>query len=412
MNDTSRPVTTDTRSQPAMPLWRTVLLAAMTAFPPMAIDQYLPALPIIGRELRATPGQVQWTLSVFFIFFAIGQLVYGPVSDRFGRRLPLLAGILLFIAASVGCALAGSIEALIAWRAAEAVGAAAGAVVARAMVRDLHEGTAAARLLSLMSLVMAIAPLAAPILGGYLTVWLDWQSNFWALGLFGLLCLVGALFGLPETLPVARRRRANIVGMLKGYGVLLRSRRFLGYALSSGISFGAYFAYVSGSPFVFIELYEVPTALYGYLFAINIVGMMIGSALNSRLVGRFGIDRMLAAGVGVGAAAGVALVVFGITGAGGLPPLFLALFLFVSTQNVISANAMAGALSVRPDLAGTAAALAGVGGFLLGAVAGGLVNSLADGSALPMAAVVAAGTFGAFAVERLVVARPRPTPSG
>jgi DHA1 family bicyclomycin/chloramphenicol resistance-like MFS transporter len=312
----------------------------------------------------------------------------------------------------VGCALAGSIEALIAWRAAEAVGAAAGAVVARAMVRDLHEGTAAARLLSLMSLVMAIAPLAAPILGGYLTVWLDWQSNFWALGLFGLLCLVGAVFGLPETLPVARRRRANIVGMLKGYGVLLRSRRFLGYALSSGISFGAYFAYVSGSPFVFIELYEVPTALYGYLFAINIVGMMIGSALNSRLVGRFGIDRMLAAGVGVGAAAGVALVVFGITGAGGLPPLFLALFLFVSTQNVISANAMAGALSVRPDLAGTAAALAGVGGFLLGAVAGGLVNSLADGSALPMAAVVAAGTFGAFAVERLVVARSRPTPAG
>jgi MFS transporter, DHA1 family, multidrug resistance protein len=411
MNDAARPVTTAARSQPAMPLWRIVLLAAMTAFPPMAIDQYLPALPIIGRELRATPGQVQWTLSIFFIFFAIGQLVYGPVSDRFGRRLPLLAGILLFIAASVGCALADSIEALIAWRAAEAVGAAAGAVVARAMVRDLHEGTAAARLLSLMSLVMAIAPLAAPILGGYLTVWLDWQSNFWALGLFGLLCLVGAVFGLPETLPVARRRRANIVGMLKGYGVLLRSRRFLGYALSSGISFGAYFAYVSGSPFVFIELYAVPTALYGYLFAINIVGMMIGSALNSRLVGRFGIDRMLAAGVGVGAAAGVALVVFGITGAGGLPPLFLALFVFVSTQNVISANAMAGALSVRPDLAGTAAALAGVGGFLLGAVAGGLVNSLADGSALPMAAVVAAGTFGAFAVERLVVARPRPTPA-
>jgi DHA1 family bicyclomycin/chloramphenicol resistance-like MFS transporter len=403
---------TEARSQPAMTLWRTVLLAAMTAFPPMAIDQYLPALPIIGKELRASPGQVQWTLSIFFIFFSLGQLFYGPVSDRLGRRLPLLAGVLLFIAASAGCATAGSIEALILWRAVQALGAAAGSVVARAMVRDLHEGTAAARMLSLMSLIMAIAPLAAPILGGYLTVWLDWQSNFWALGLFGLLCLAGAAFGLPETLPPARRRRANIVGMLQGYGLLLRSRRFLGYALSNGISFGGYFAYVSGSPFVFIELYAVPTALYGYLFAINIVGMMIGSALNSRLVGRFGIDRMLAQGLGIGAVAGVALLGLGLTGAGGLPALFLALFLFVSTQNVISANAMAGALSARPDLAGTAAALAGVGGFLVGALAGGLVNQLADGSALPMAAVVAMAAFGAVAVERLLVTRPGTTPAG
>jgi MFS transporter, DHA1 family, multidrug resistance protein len=408
MNDVAHPLKFDARSQPAMPIWRTVLLAAMTAFPPMAIDQYLPALPIIGQDLRASPGEVQWTLSIFFIFFSLGQLVYGPVSDRFGRRLPLLAGVILFIAASVGCAWAGSIGALIGWRAAQAVGAAAGSVVARAMVRDLHEGIAAARLLSLMSLIMAIAPLAAPILGGYLTVWLDWQSNFWALGLFGLLCLVGAVFGLPETLPATRRRRANIVGMLQGYGVLLHNRRFLGYALSSGISFGGYFAYVSGSPFVFIELYKVPTALYGYLFAINIVGMMVGSALNTRLVGRFGIDGMLAQGVGIGAAAGVALLALGFTGAGGLPPLFLALFLFVSTQNVISANAMAGALSVRPELAGTAAALAGVGGFLVGALAGWLVNQFADGSALPMAAVVALAAFGAFAVDRLIVARPRP----
>ena len=389
----------------------TVLLAAMTAFPPMAIDQYLPALPAIGRDLGASAAAVQGTLSIFFVGFSIGQLVYGPLSDRFGRRWPLLAGIVLFIAASIACAVVHSIAALIVWRFVQSVGAAAPAVIARAMVRDLFAGTEAARMLSLMALVMGIAPLAAPILGGYLTEWFGWASNFWALGLFGVLCLFGAMRGLGESLAPERRRTAGVAAMLRDYATLARDRRFQGYALASGLSFGGYFAYVSGSPFVFIELYGVPVSLFGYLFGLNVIGMMICSAINTRLVGRVGIDGMLAWGLGIGAVAGVALLALGMTGAGGLWPLFAAIFVFVSVQGLVTANAMAGALSVRPDLAGTAAALAGVSMFLVGAVAGGLVNALFDGTAWPMAAVIAASAFGALAIERTMVARhgrPRP----
>ena len=385
----------------------TILLAAMTAFPPMAIDQYLPALPAIGRDLGASAAAVQGTLSIFFVGFSAGQLVYGPLSDRFGRRWPLLAGIMLFVAASIACAMVQSIAALIAWRFVQSVGAAAPAVIARAMVRDLFDGTEAARMLSLMALMMGVAPLAAPILGGYLTEWFGWASNFSALALFGVLCLAGAAFGLPETLPAARRRTAGVAQMLRDYATLARDRRFQGYALASGLSFGGYFAYVSGSPFVFIELYGVPVSLFGYLFGLNVLGMMVGSAANTRLVGRIGIDGMLAGGVWIAAAAGVALIVLGVTGAGGLWALFAAIFVFVAVQGLITANAMAGALSVRPDLAGTAAALAGVSMFIVGAIAGVLVNALFDGTALPMAGVIAAASFGALAVERLMVASGR-----
>ncbi len=383
----------------------TILLAAMTAFPPMAIDQYLPALPAIGRDLGASAAAVQGTLSIFFVGFSVGQLVYGPLSDRFGRRGPLLAGIVLFVAASLACAVVQSVAALIVWRFVQSVGAAAPAVIARAMVRDLFEGTEAARMLSLMALVMGIAPLAAPILGGYLTEWFGWASNFWALALFGALCLLGAWSGLPETLPVARRRAASVPMMLRDYATLARDRRFQGYAMASGLSFGGYFAYVSGSPFVFIELYGVPVSLFGYLFGLNVVGMMVGSALNTRLVERIGIDGMLAWGIGLGAVAGAALLGLGATGVGGLWALFAAIFLFVSCQGLITANAMAGALAVRPDLAGTAAALAGVSMFVVGALAGVMVNALFDGTALPMAGVMGAAAFGALAIDRLVVSR-------
>ena len=380
---------------------RIVLLAAMTAFPPMAIDQYLPALPAIGRDLGASPGAVQATLSAFFIGFSAGQLICGPLSDRFGRRLPLVAGIVLFIAASIACAVSPSVGVLTASRLIQGLGAAAGSVIGRAMVRDLYEGAEAARILSLMMLVMSVAPLAAPVLGGYLTVAFGWASNFWALALFGLLCLAGLLLGLPESLPPERRHPASLGKVLANYASLLATRRFVSYALSSGLAFSGYFAYVAGSPFVFIGLYHVPVSLFGYLFGLNVVGMMAGSLINTRLVGRVGVDRMLGWGLGVAAAAGVGLVACGATGAGGLPGLFAAIFLYVAVQGLISANAMAGALAVRPDLAGTAAALAGVSSFALGALAAALVAFLSNGTALPMAGAMAAAGLAALLVRVL-----------
>jgi DHA1 family bicyclomycin/chloramphenicol resistance-like MFS transporter len=390
---------------------RLVVLAAMTAFPPMAIDQYLPAWPTMATSLHASPFWIQWTLSAFFIAFASGQLLLGPLSDRFGRRPVLFLGIAIFIVASIGCACSTSIEALVAWRALQGFGAAGAPVVARAMVRDLHDGKSAARMLSLMALVMGAAPLLAPILGGRVTLAWGWAANFWVLAGFGVVCALAGLFALPETLPPQRRRSASPRAIVASYRALLGNARFRGYTASAGISFAGYFAYISGSPFVFIELFHVPADVYGYLFGGNVLGMMALSTLNSRMVGNAGIDVMLQRGLVLAACAGVALLAVGISGAGGLVALYAALFVFIGAQGWISANAMAGALSVRPDLAGAAAGLAGTTQFLVGAVAGNVVTATADGTQRPMALVIAAASLLALVVARVVLGAPATTAS-
>lgn len=383
----------------------TILLAALAAFPPMAVDQYLPAFPEIRAALGASAAGMQWTLSVFFIGFAAGQLIFGPLSDRFGRLPPLMVGVVAFILASAACAVSSSIEALIFWRGVEGLGAAAGSVIGRAMIRDLYDGTKAASMLSLMALVMGIAPMVAPILGAGVTAWFGWAANFQTLALFGAVCMVGAIAGLRETLPLERRRPAAPRAILAAYATLARDRRFVAYALSSGFSFGGYFAYISGSPFAFMELNQVSPTVYSYLFGLNVLGMMALASLNSRLVGRFGIDVMLRQGLRLGAAGGVAFLLLALGGIQGLYGVAAALFLFVSAQGMITPNAMAGALSIRPEMAGTASALAGTGMFVIGAVAGAMVGLLFDGSLRPMAAIIAAAALGALWVGRGAAAR-------
>ena len=282
----------------------TAILGALTAFGPLSVDMYLPALPTLADSFGTSPSQVQLTLSGFFVGFGLGQLVYGPLSDHWGRRPPLLAGIALYVGASLLCALSTRVTALIALRLVQGLGACAGPLIARAVVRDVYERDRAARMLSLMMLVMGAAPLVAPLLGGQLLLAFGWRSIFGVLAGFGVLCFLGAWLGLAETLDATRRSEASLIVRLGRYKALLRDRAYIGYSLSSGAAYAGMFAYFAGSPFVFIRLYRVPAERYGFLFALNVVGLMVCAAINSRLVLRVGADRLLRGGVVAVAAAG------------------------------------------------------------------------------------------------------------
>ena len=220
----------------------TLILGALTAFAPMSIDMYLPGLPALGREFHAAPGTVELTLTAFFVALALGQALYGPLADRFGRKAPLYVGLTLYIVGSVACALAPDIYTLIGMRFVQASGGCAGLVIARAVVRDLFEAQQAARMFSLMMLVMGSAPILAPIAGGHLLVWLGWRSIFWTLAGFGALCLLGAVAWLPETRPHGARTSDGVLGALRAYGRLLRDRSFVGYALAGGFAQAGMFA--------------------------------------------------------------------------------------------------------------------------------------------------------------------------
>ena len=379
-----------------------LILAALAAFGPLSIDMYLPSLPTIGAELGAGPGEVQLTLSLFFIGAAVGQLLYGPLSDGFGRRPLLLVGISLYVLTSVAAALAGGIEALIGLRLLQALGGAAGTVIARAIIRDLVGGDAAARALSLLTLAMGVAPLAAPLVGGQVLIWVGWRAIFWLLAAFGLACLAAVLLAVPETNPPERRHRLSAGGMIAAYLHVLAHRRSLGCLLAAGMAFAGMFAYISGTPFVYIEFFGVPPQLYGFLFGLNIIGIMVGALINSRLVLRLGRGRMLSIGVGFAVVAGLALLATALTGLAGLFGIVVPLFFYIGSLNLIAANAMAQVLDEFSHIAGAAAALFGLCQFGLGAGAGALVGQLHDATPVPMAAVIAATGLSAFLARHLL----------
>ena len=329
--------------------------------------------------------------------------MYGPLSDRWGRRPPLLAGTGLYVIASLLCAIATRVEWLIPLRVLQGVAACAGPLIARAVVRDVYERDRAAYMLSLLMLIMGAAPLTAPILGGQLLLALGWRSIFATQGGFGALCFFGAWLGLAETLDEAKRSRAGVRAMAVRYGTLLRSRDFMGYAVSSGAAYAGMFAYFAGSPFVFIRLYGVPPQNYGFLFALNVIGLMVCAAANSRLVLRYGPDRVLRRGVAAVSVAGAALVLAAITGWGGLAGLVVPLLAFIASISFIGANAMAGALSTFRHVAGTASALAGTIQFGLGALSGAAVGAFYNGTAVPMAVVIALTGLTSLLAHRLLV---------
>jgi DHA1 family bicyclomycin/chloramphenicol resistance-like MFS transporter len=373
--------------QAKAPLYFVLILAALMGTAPFAVDMYLPALPTIAREFGTTQAGVQNSLSFFFGGFAVGQLFWGPVSDALGRRGPIAAGMALFVVGSAGCALAYSPDSLAFWRIVEAVGGCAAPVLARAIVRDRYGHQEAARMLSLLMLVMSAAPMLAPVIGGQVLVFAAWRTIFWMLGGFGLLLLL-ALLVLPETLPPVRRQSAAIGPMLRSYLRLLASGRYRAYAFGGAFFYAAMFAYIAGTPFVYIEHFHVSEQYYGILFGLNVVGMMAMNTVNRRLVPKMGADRCLRIGSYLCGGFGVLLAVCGVTGFGGIVGIVLPLLCTISMMGLIGPNSMAGALSVDPRIAGAASALAGSLQFGFGMIAGLLIGWMADGTPSAMVMVI------------------------
>ncbi|WP_433409670.1 multidrug effflux MFS transporter [Saccharomonospora azurea] len=396
--------TTATHSTPPGPTTRpprtaryALLLGGLTAFGPLSIDMYLPALPVMASELRSTDTQLQLTLAVFLVGLGIGQLVAGPLSDAFGRRRPLLVGVVVFAAASAVAALSPSVPALIAARAVQALGAATGMVIARAAVRDLYSGVAMARFFSTLMLVTGVAPVLAPLLGGQLLRWTSWRGIFVTLTAFGIVLLVVAALALPETLPRHNRRSARLGPIARTYAALLSDRIFVGHALTVGLAFAAMFAYISGSSFVLQHTYGLTPAEYGLVFGLNGLGLVLVGQINGRLVSRFAPRTLLRTGLAMATVGGLGVVAAAATDAS-LPLLLVPLFVTISSVGMVGPNATTLALTDHPDSAGSASALLGLVQFLVGGGTSPIVGLL-GGSALAMAAVMATATAAALVVS-------------
>jgi DHA1 family bicyclomycin/chloramphenicol resistance-like MFS transporter len=379
-----------------------LILGALSAFGPLAIDFYLPGFPAMALAFGTDEKHIQTTLAAYFLGLSIGQLIYGPVADRFGRRVPLLVGVVLFTLASLACAFAPNLEWLIAARFVQALGGCAGMVLSRAIVSDKCDAVGSAKVFSQLMLVMGLAPILAPMLGGLLVNTWGWQWIFILLTLFSAACTAAVALGLPESMP-ADRPRQPLSGALGLYWSLLRDRVYLGHALTGGIAMAGMFAYIAGSPFVFIKLYGVPAEHYGWLFGSNAAGFIIMAQVNARLLAKRGPAFLLSRMVFVYLAAGAALLALCALQTAALWPLLVPLFACIASLGCIIPNASACAMSGQGSRAGSASALLGCLQFSLAAGAASLVGVLHDGSAAPMALVIC--SCGVLAVVASVLTR-------
>jgi DHA1 family bicyclomycin/chloramphenicol resistance-like MFS transporter len=358
-----------------------LILGALTALGPLAIDMYLPALPDIGQEMG---GAAELTLSMFMIGMAAGQAFYGPIADRWGRRGPLLIGMAVFVAASIGCALAHSLHSLLLWRLVMALGGAASMVLPRAVVRDLYEEKDSVRVYSLLMLILGVSPILAPTLGGQMLGVTGWRGIFWVLAGIGLACTAAIWWGLPESLPRAQRSKGGVGLALRNYGELLRDIPFLGTVIAAGCTLGALFSYLTASPFVFVKLYHLTPSQYAMVFGFNALGLIGASQLNTWLVERFTMWQVLVVAFTVNALAGLLLLAATVTGWGGLPVLIGLIFVSMSCAGIIFPNIGALAMGPFARMAGSASALLGVFQFGFGATSGALVGLAQNGTAVPM----------------------------
>ena len=377
-------------------------LGALTAMGPLAIDMYLPALPTIAREFQTDAGMVQLSLAVYFTGIAIGQAFYGPMSDRVGRKPVLYFGLAVFIAASIGCAQARSVEALIAFRFLQALGGCAPLVVPRAVVRDHFDQAGSVRMLSVLMLVMGLAPILAPLVGGQLLVNFGWRAVFWVLGAYAVIWLALVAVFLPESLPLERRRRQPIGDVLAVYWRLARDRSYMGHALSGALVFAGLLAYIAGSPVVFIEQFHVSPERYGLFFGTNAFGIIAASQINRWLATRVDARRIVSVVLLVAMTAGVTLLVDAYSGFGGFAGILVPLFCFIACHGFVLPNTTALAMAPHGQVAGSASAFLGTLQFVLGATAGSLVGAFANGTPVPLAAVVAGCSATAFLMNRLV----------
>ena len=370
-----------------MNLRMVLILGALSAFGPLAIDFYLPAFPAMAQAFATDEKHIQATLAAYFLGLSIGQLAYGPVADRFGRRKPLLFGVALFTLASLGCAYAPNLDTLIVARFVQALGGCAGMVLSRAIVSDKCDPVASAKVFSQLMLVMGLAPILAPMLGGVLVNVAGWQSIFLALSLFSAASLLAVSLGLPESLP-AHMPRQPLSGAVRQYLRLLADRVFIGHALTGGIAIAGMSAYIAGSPFVFIKLYGVPAEHYGWLFGTNAAGFILVAQVNARLLAKRGPAFLLVRAVWLYLAAGLVLLAVAALHPAQLWPLLVPLFVCIASLGCIIPNASACAMSGQGARAGSASALMGCVQFSVAAGAASLVGVLHDGTAVPMTLVI------------------------
>ncbi|GAA4851983.1 multidrug effflux MFS transporter [Saccharopolyspora rosea] len=387
-----------------------LILGGLTAFGPLSIDMYLPALPQLTRELGATEAQAQLTLTAVLVGLAFGQLIAGPISDAVGRRKPLLTGLALYLVATVLCALSDSVYALAGLRALQGFGAAAGMVIARAAVRDLYSGVEAARFFSSLMLVTGLAPILAPVIGGQVLAHTTWRGVFVVLTVFGVTLLTVAGFALPETKPKQWRQPARLGATFRTFGRLLAEPSFLGNALAGGLGMAAMFAYVSGSSFVLQNIYGLSPQTYSFVFGMNAVGLVAAGQINARLVGRVATESQLLVTALVSASiAGAVLVTAAVLGLP-LPVLLAALFVMIASLGFVMPNTTMLALADHREVSGSASALLGVNQFVVGALAAPLVGLGGVGSALPMVLVMFGVVLGSTVVF-LTLGRRRRTPT-
>lgn len=366
-----------------------LILSGLMAFTSLSTDIYLPAMPTMATDLH---GNVELTITGFLVGFTIAQLIWGPISDHLGRRKPLFIGMVLFIIGSAGCAMSTSITQIVFLRVFQALGACTGPMLARAMIRDLFARTRAAQMLSTLVLIMAIAPIAGPLIGGQIIRLSTWHAVFWLLALIGALMCV-SLCWLPETLPEAKRVKASLTGAFRNYRSLLSNGRFMRYTLSLTFYYVGAYAFITGSPFVYISYYHVDPQHYGWLFALNIVGVMAMSVVNRRLVQRHPLEQLLKYATMLAALAAVALALLVKLESGGIVAIITTIFLLFSMNGIIAATSTAAALDAVPNIAGSASALIGALQYGSGIISSLLLAAFSDGTPWTMAWIIALFTL-------------------
>jgi DHA1 family bicyclomycin/chloramphenicol resistance-like MFS transporter len=359
------------------------ILGLLSMLMPLSIDMYLPSFLAIANEFQVDKGMVQLTLSTYVIGFAVGQLFYGPMTDSLGRKPVIICGVIVFAIAAAGCALAQTIEQLIFMRLLHGLAAASASVVISALMRDMFRKEEFSRMMSFVTLVMTIAPLLAPIIGGWLLIWFSWQATFWVLSLTALFSVILVKTTIPETLPKEKRQKFHFTTTLQNFGSLFRHKQVICYMFASAFSFAGMFSFLSSGPFVYMGLNGVKEENFGYYFAINIVFMFVMTTINSRSVRRRGVERMMLFGLMVQSVMSIALLAVSLFH---LDFIFMVLAVagYMGCISMISSNAMAIILEGFPYMAGTAASLAGTLRFGVGALVGLILSKIPALSAWPM----------------------------
>ncbi len=384
-----------------------VILGLLSMLMPLAIDMYLPAMPTIAREFGVSAGSVQMTLSAYVLGFSVGQLFYGPLADSLGRKPVILFGTLCFALAAAACALSHSVEQLIYMRLLHGLSAAAASVVINALMRDMFTKDDFSRMMSFVVLVMTVAPLLAPLIGGALLLLFNWHAIFWIMSLAALVATVLVLLYIRETLPRERRQKFHLRTTIGNFGALFRHKRVFCYMLASGFSFAGLFSFLSAGPFVYININGVSPQHFGYYFALNVVFLFIITLINSRCVKRFGAQRMFRLGLIIQLLTGIWLLIVCAVGLGFMP-LVIGVAVFVGCVPMVTSNGMAVILDDFPHMAGTASSLAGTLRFGVGAIVGAVLSLATFNSAWPMALSMAFCTLSSMLCYGYA-SRPRKT---